>query len=150
MSTVTRAALTDLPALVAMHKLVSGGHGPDPLADLTHLLEKGLVLCAQTDGQPCGLATGMIAAEELEIHMIVVHAQTRRSGLGNRLLCALEAAACSAGASRAFLEVRASNEAARALYTKAGYIVSRTRAGYYRDGEDAVLMHRHLETRCGD
>ena len=150
MSTVFRATPADLTALVDLHQLVSGGHGPAPLTDLMHLCDRGLVLCAETDGQPCGLATGMIAAEELEIHMVVVHAAARRAGLGKLLLCALEAAAVSAGASRAFLEVRASNEGARALYTKAGYIVSRTRAGYYRDGEDAVLMHRHLETRCGD
>jgi ribosomal protein S18 acetylase RimI-like enzyme len=150
MSTIFRATRADLAGLVDLHQLVSAGHGPPPLTDLMHLCERGLVLCAKSDGQPCGLATGMVAAEELEIHMIVVHAAARRAGLGHQLLCALEEAAVSAGASGAFLEVRASNEGARALYTKAGYIVSRTRAGYYSDGEDAVLMHRHLETRCGD
>jgi ribosomal protein S18 acetylase RimI-like enzyme len=150
MSTVFRATPADLMALVDLHQLVSTGHGPEALTDLMHLCDRGLVLCAETDGQPCGLATGMVAAEELEIHMVVVHAAARRAGLGHQLLCALESAAISVGASGAFLEVRASNGAARALYTKAGYIVSRTRASYYRDGEDAILMHRHLETRCGD
>jgi ribosomal protein S18 acetylase RimI-like enzyme len=40
-----------------------------------------------------------------------------------------------------FLEVRASNAAARALYASAGFVAVGRRARYYRDpDEDAVVM----------
>jgi ribosomal-protein-alanine N-acetyltransferase len=41
---------------------------------------------------------------------------------------------------RVQLEVRASNQPARALYARAGFVVDGRRPRYYPDGEDAVLM----------
>ena len=41
----------------------------------------------------------------------------------------------------ATLEVRASNEAALAMYRKAGFRAAGFRRAYYSDGEDAVLMN---------
>ena len=42
---------------------------------------------------------------------------------------------------RAFLEVRASNEAAQDMYRKFGFEISGRRVKYYKDnGEDAILM----------
>ena len=44
---------------------------------------------------------------------------------------AFEAQAVQKGAARAFLEVAATNAAARALYASAGYAEDRVRRGYY-------------------
>jgi ribosomal protein S18 acetylase RimI-like enzyme len=44
------------------------------------------------------------------------------------------------GASRAKLEVRASNEAAQALYRSFGFSAENVISGYYDDGEDAKLF----------
>jgi ribosomal-protein-alanine N-acetyltransferase len=44
----------------------------------------------------------------------------------------------------AFLEVRPSNAAARALYERAGFRDAGLRARYYQDGEDALVMRCDL------
>jgi ribosomal-protein-alanine N-acetyltransferase len=49
------------------------------------------------------------------------------------------------GAVEAFLEVRVDNEAARALYARAGFAQVGLRRGYYDGGRvDAVVMRREL------
>jgi ribosomal-protein-alanine N-acetyltransferase len=47
-----------------------------------------------------------------------------------------------------FLEVSATNDAARRLYDGAGFVEVGRRPRYYADGTDAVLMQRAL-TRDG-
>ena len=42
------------------------------------------------------------------------------------------------------LEVRASNTAAIALYTKVGFEKVTVKTGYYKDGEDAIYMVKGL------
>ena len=57
------------------------------------------------------------------------------------MLYALRAARAE-GAQRAFLEVRAGNAAAQAMYRKYGFTVAGVRRGYYKDNnEDAFLMN---------
>lgn len=71
----------------------------------------------------------------------------RRQGLGARLLAEVIATARAAGATRLMLEVRAGNQAAQALYQRAGFMVTGRRKGYYPapDGrEDACLMDKPL------
>jgi len=46
-----------------------------------------------------------------------------------------------------FLEVRASNSKAIALYRKLGYRIIKRASGYYCDGEDAIVMGRILPIR---
>ena len=145
MTTIARAETADIAALAQLHLQIFGSHGPQPAQELSRMAERGIVLCARDPQGPVGLAVGMVAADELEVHTVAVAPQARRGGQGMRLLRALEEAAAQAGALQAFLEVRASNTAARALYLSAGYTVSGERAGYYHDGEDAVVMHRMLQ-----
>jgi ribosomal-protein-alanine N-acetyltransferase len=59
------------------------------------------------------------------------------------LLHALRAAQDD-GARRAFLEVRAGNSAAQAMYKKYGFVADGVRPRYYKDNnEDAILMSLH-------
>ena len=44
------------------------------------------------------------------------------------------------GAERVILEVRADNDAARALYAGAGFTTLQTRRGYYPGGVDALVL----------
>ena len=94
-----------------------------------------------------GLAGALLLraeAGEAEVLLVAVRPECRGSGLGSLLLRAGEAAAIEAGAERCFLEVRAGNVAARGLYEGAGYRQVGCRAGYYRDGEDALVLARDL------
>ena len=57
---------------------------------------------------------------------------------------ALVGVARARGATRAFLEVRATNSAAIALYREAGFRETGRRTRYYADGDDALLMSARL------
>lgn len=82
-----------------------------------------------------------IVFEELRLMNLAVRPSMRREGIG--LALALEAVRIAAGltASRAVLEVRASNAAAQGLYRKLGFVPISTRRQYYANPtEDAVIM----------
>jgi len=95
-----------------------------------------------------GFALGRVIADEAELLTIAVDPGQRRAGIGRRVLVAFEDTAQARGAATVFLEVAAGNDAARGLYTTAGYCESGRRPAYYRhpDGqkEDAVLMDKAL------
>ena len=100
---------------------------------------------------PAGFALGRLAGGEAELLTFAVDPGKRRQGIGQDILAKFEANAIKRGARRIFLEVAAGNEAACALYSKAGYGRVGIRRGYYRQadgsGEDAILMEKRLETR---
>jgi ribosomal-protein-alanine N-acetyltransferase len=86
-----------------------------------------------------------VAAGEAQVHDLGVEPAQRRRGLGRWLLERGLRAAARAGARTAHLEVRASNTAALALYTAAGFRPAGRRRGYYAvPEEDAVLLARDL------
>ena len=81
---------------------------------------------------------------EWELENIVVAETARRGGVGTRLLRELIAHA-RAGGSGIFLEVRGSNQSARALYGKLGFAETGLRKSYYSDPpEDAILCQLSL------
>lgn len=79
------------------------------------------------------------AAGEAELLRIAVSPEARGQGLGRALLEACQGDLAAAGMGHLFLEVRASNAPARALYWACGWRPCGTRPGYYPDGEEAVL-----------
>jgi ribosomal-protein-alanine N-acetyltransferase len=94
---------------------------------------------------------GMVAAfcvcwvifDELHINTLAVAPAARRRGIGTALMRHVMAEAAAAGATRATLEVRASNAAALALYDRLGFRVAATRPGYYvKPAEDALILWR--------
>jgi ribosomal-protein-alanine N-acetyltransferase len=95
-----------------------------------------------------GFVVFTIVADECEVLGLAVEAQSRRRGLGRALLEAALERGAAGGAQRCFLEVRAANKPARALYAACGFAVDGRRKGYYRDGdgarEDALLLSREL------
>lgn len=84
-----------------------------------------------------------ILFDELHINTIAVDARLRRQGLATALMQYVLAEAARAGARRATLEVRASNDAARRLYERLGFTVAGRRRGYYTNpDEDALILWR--------
>lgn len=93
-----------------------------------------------------GYAAVWVAGGEAELGNLAVRPSARRSGVGSALLRAALNEARQLGARAVFLEVRASNEAARRLYAGAGFHTVGRRAGYYRRPmEDALVLRRSLE-----
>ena len=82
---------------------------------------------------------------EWQLENIVVSENFRRCGVGTLLLGGLIAHARSDGGTAIFLEVRESNQRARALYRKAGFEEQGTRKSYYSNPiEDAILYRLKL------
>jgi len=77
---------------------------------------------------------------ELHIHNVATLPEFRRRGVAARLIQTAMAAHQGQGLERVFLEVRAGNAGAIALYRSLGFRQSGCRKRYYPDGEDALLM----------
>jgi [ribosomal protein S18]-alanine N-acetyltransferase len=94
-------------------------------------------------GQVVGFCLCWVIFDELHINTLAVAPAARRRGLATALLRHILADAAAAGATKATLEVRASNTAALALYGRLGFHVAATRPGYYvKPAEDALILWR--------
>jgi ribosomal-protein-alanine N-acetyltransferase len=95
--------------------------------------------------QIAGFITFWMAADEVQLHKIVVSRPVRRRGIARRLFQAMTDQALARSLSRATLEVRRTNEAAVKLYKTFGYQVVAVRKGYYNEtGGDALIMSAEL------
>ena len=98
---------------------------------------------AEIDGRMVGYAGLWGILDEGHITNVAVHPDFRRKGIGEALVSVLLEHTSGNGIQSHTLEVRASNEAAIALYSKYGFQPGGLRKNYYEDnGEDAVIMWR--------
>jgi ribosomal-protein-alanine N-acetyltransferase len=111
--------------------------------------EHALMLVARPLGQSDVSNTekvkGFIAARliggEVHINNVAVRHRYRRGGIALALLRAVLLKAAQTGAETAFLEVRAGNAPAQALYQRCGFRVTGRRSNYYSGPlEDALVM----------
>ncbi len=108
-------------------------------------------LLAERAGRPIAHVIMSAAAGECHVLNLCVHPEHQGRGLGRRLLRRVLALARQDQADTAFLEVRASNHAAIALYRSEGFDEIGRRRGYYPAPdperprrEDALAMARAL------
>ena len=92
---------------------------------------------------------GILQVFDEDCHMLNLGIESwfRRHGLGSDLLGSMLDAVKLQGTKRAFLEVRPSNQAARALYAKENFIEIGLRKDYYPTSvgrEDALVLARLL------
>lgn len=96
---------------------------------------------AESDGVVVGFGGIAVFGADAHVMNLAVEPERRCAGIARQILLPLMRAAVEAGATRATLEVRPGNAAARALYASAGFVEVGVRPGYYADtGEDAVIM----------
>ena len=105
-------------------------------------IENKKVLALKTFGELIGYSIFMTAADEGEILRIAINKNIRKGGLGKKLILASIDKMGEEGANEIFLEVRASNDGAIALYKSAGFSEIGIRKGYYDNGEDAILYKK--------
>ena len=101
----------------------------------------GVVVVAQ--GNYLGYCLAKPGATILEILQIAVYPDHRRKGLGRRMMNYMCETAKSHGMEEVWLDVRASNISARALYSNSGFIETGVRNDYYDAGdvrEAAIMM----------
>jgi ribosomal-protein-alanine N-acetyltransferase len=97
----------------------------------------------EAGGEIRGYAVLMPVVDEAELLSIGVAADQQRKGLGRAMLLEMLDVAREKNIRRVFLEVRASNAAALALYRSAGFVEIGLRRDYYRNAggyEDAITM----------
>lgn len=87
-----------------------------------------------------GYIVGRMGADELHINNVAVRDIYRRRGIGRALLNRLLEAGKSSGVPVAFLELRAGNTAALALYEECGFHVTARRRKYYSEPEEDALV----------
>jgi [ribosomal protein S18]-alanine N-acetyltransferase len=91
--------------------------------------------------QIAGFAAAQQIVDETELRNIAVHPLHRRKGIARALLAHLIRNLQESGAKELYLEVRPSNQAARAVYASKGFHLQYTRPGYYQNpAEDALVM----------
>jgi ribosomal-protein-alanine N-acetyltransferase len=89
-----------------------------------------------------GFLCSWLVAGELQIQNLATLPELRRGGVAARLLEHVIARSRGTGLKSIWLEVRAGNSPAIALYEKFGFAVCGKRVAYYHDGEDALIMKR--------
>ena len=108
--------------------------------------ERHEFLVALCEGQPVGYVGMMCVLDEGYIANVAVSPDWRRQGIGDALIAELLRRAVSRELAFVTLEVRAGNEAAKALYAKHGFVPVGTRKKYYTSPtEDAILMTKFLK-----
>ena len=94
-----------------------------------------------TDGFVIGFFAGWVIEDELHVNNVASSPAHRRMGIGEALMSAGIDEARLRCCQFVLLEVRASNEAAQALYRKLGFKSVGRRRDYYRlPTEDALIM----------
>ena len=91
-----------------------------------------------------GLILARVAADEAEVLTLGVAPESRRRGIGRRLLHAAAATAAARGAGTLFLEVARANDTARALYAAVGFRQVGVRRCYYPGGGGALVLRWSL------
>jgi len=124
------------------------GWGDESLAISIALGVFGEVACDGA-GRIVGMALLRTAGGEAELLQVAVASSMQRQGMGSLLVARALELARARGCDVAFLEVRPSNAAARALYERAGFRAAGFRAKYYQDGEDALVMRCELRGALG-
>ncbi len=127
----------DLPAVAAIEQAVN----PAPwtlgiLSDCLRLHYEAHVL--ELDSQIIGFSFVLCHSEECHIMNIAIAQDKQRHGYGKQLLRAIVERGRQAQAKTIYLEVRATNEPAIALYKAFGFACDGVRKGYYREGDGAV------------
>ena len=141
-SIIRRMTLEDVPAVHAIDQMSFSL--PWPERSFRYEIEENPVSrcwVAVDHGQIAAMLVLWLIEDEAHIATIATHPEFRRQGIGEQLMIKALKEAQAEGATHAFLEVRAGNLAAQAMYKKYGFIQDGIRQRYYKDNnEDALLM----------
>lgn len=152
---IRRAIAADAPAMVEIERACrTAAHWT--LQQYAQAMGAGgssLRLCLVAEAGPISAIAGFLVARrverEWELENIVVAPDSRRTGLGKRLLTSLVAEVCQTNGECVFLEVRESNHAARRLYEKMGFKQTGRRAAYYSSPQEDAVLYQWENSRKG-
>jgi ribosomal-protein-alanine N-acetyltransferase len=110
------------------------------LAELENTGVSYVFVAREATGHIVGFCSFWRVLDELHINNLAVLPMYRRRGVASAILERVFDEARVLGATRATLEVRRSNDAARQLYERFGFVVAGVRRGYYRNPEEDALV----------
>jgi ribosomal-protein-alanine N-acetyltransferase len=136
----------DIPAVIELEAGTLSAWGREHLEDeLQQPAGFQFVVRNEASEKIEAVLCGRIMADEAEILKLSVAEDSRQRGIGYKLLDFVLNYCKTKGAKNCFLELRATNTAARKLYEKRGFFRIGTRKDYYDDPvEDAILVQLEL------
>jgi ribosomal-protein-alanine N-acetyltransferase len=151
--TVRTAQVDDLDAIVAIERAsFSDAWSEESFRSLLGRSEVCFVVATgasdsrDSHEEVLGYVIATFAADQGEIANLAVRPELRRAGHASRLLDFVHREAVRRGAVSIWLEVRESNQPARALYRAHDYREMGRRARYYEDPlEDALVLSRTIQ-----
>ncbi len=148
--TITPMTLQDLDAVVA----IEGSSFVQPWSRQSFSSELAnsqlaAYLVARVAGRVVGYGGVWVILDEAHLTTLAVENTYRSKGIASRLLSELIDKSLEMGARRMSLEVRPSNQSARGLYHKFGFIVKGLRKHYYFNEDGLVMFKENLAEERG-
>ena len=94
-----------------------------------------------------GICSSSLIIDELHITFVAVHPIHQRKGLGSFLISEIIKRCNSLLTNQINLEVKETNEAAKAFYKSMGFEIVGNRSHLYKDGSDAILFTKKLNKK---
>lgn len=138
---IRNAVEQDIPAIMAIERAAHFHPWPESVLR-RYLAKPGCVQVLEQDGRVLAYAVNTLIAGEAELLMIAVDPKQQGRGYGRTLMSHLQQQLQQQGAEQWFLDVRASNAPAIALYESLGFCQAGCRPNYYptaQGSEDALL-----------
>ena len=92
-----------------------------------------------------GVCTAWFVIDELQITSIAIDPIHQRKGLGGFLISDLIKRSKSLKTNNINLEVKETNESAKAFYKSMGFEIVGNRSNFYKDGSNALLYNKQLK-----
>jgi [ribosomal protein S18]-alanine N-acetyltransferase len=145
--TARLAVESDIPAVMQLEQRTdNAAHWTE--AQYQQIFQGGprrVMLLVEEANRLRGFLVASSIGNDWEIENVVVDDSARRRGFGRILLQQLIAQAHAQHAESIHLEVRESNDSARALYKKCAFVETGRRKSYFRNpSEDAILYRLSL------
>jgi len=136
---------SDVEAIATMESAVFSDAWTAKSIEDTYNQPQAFIVTAELDGKVAGYCIVYFVLDEGEIARIAVDNCFRRQGVGRKLLEQVERTCKEKGIIRLMLDVRESNESARAFYKSLGFEEDGVRKNFYEmPKENAVLMSKVL------
>ena len=94
-----------------------------------------------------GVCSAWLVLDEIHITSIAVQPIHQRKGLGKLLLLDLIKRSSSQRTFKIHLEVKDTNESAKAFYKSMGFETIGNRSNFYKDGSDALLLTKEIKNK---
>lgn len=130
----------DIPAVLALERASFAHPWTDSMVEAELKIRDSVNIGAFDKKRLAGYIAVRIIGEDAEVMRLAVLPDSRRAGIGRKLVDEAVGRLRASGVKRVFLELREGNKAAMGLYESAGFKLDGRRKGYYADGGDASLM----------